>query len=185
MVQEQMQNARTRMQKAIEALRHELVTIRTGRASPGLVEHLRVEYYGTPTPLNQIATVSTPDARSILISPYDRTALSGIEKAILKSDLGITPSNDGTVIRLNIPPLTDDRRREIARHVRKRVEDARVGIRNIRRDAHEAVRKLEHDHAISKDDLHRVETDLQKLTDDEIKEVDRIGEEKEQEVLAV
>lgn len=185
MVQEQMQNARVRMQKAIESLRHDLAAVRTGRASPGLVEHLRVEYYGNPTPLNQLATISTPEARLIVIHPYDRTALGAIEKAILKSDLGLNPSNDGTVIRLAIPPLTEERRREIARHVRKRVEDARVAIRNIRRDVHEQVRKLEHDHEISRDDLHRTETDLQKLTDDQVKEVDGIGEEKEQEVLSV
>ena len=111
MVQEQLQDARTRMEKAVDSLRHELGTVRTGRASPGLVEHLRVDYYGSPTPLNQLATVSTPDARLIVIQPYDRGAMGAIEKSILKSDLGLTPANDGTVIRLSIPPLTEDRRR--------------------------------------------------------------------------
>lgn len=185
MVQEQIQDARTRMQKAVESLRHELGTVRTGRASPGLVEHLRIDYYGSPTPLNQLATISTPDARLIIIQPYDRGAMGSIEKSILKSDLGLTPTNDGTVIRLSIPPLTEDRRRELAKHVRKRVEEARVAVRNIRRDCHDHIRKLEHDHTISQDDLHRSETELQKLTDDQVKEVDKVGEAKEQDLLAI
>jgi len=185
MVQEQIQDAKGRMHKAMESLRAELTTVRGGRASPGLVEHLRVDYYGTPTPLNQLATISTPDARLIVIQPYDRGGLTAVEKAILKSDLGLTPSNDGTVIRLSIPPLTEDRRRDLAKHVRKRVEDARVAVRNVRRDCHEHIRKLEHDHTISQDELHRSETDLQKLTDEQIKEIDKIGEEKEQELLTV
>lgn len=173
------------MQKAVEALRHELATVRTGRASVGLVEHLRVDYYGTPTPLNQLATISVPDARLIVIQPYDRGGLGAIEKAILKSDLGLTPSNDGAVIRLSIPPLTEERRRDLVKHVRKRVEEARVAIRNIRRDVHDQMRKLEHEHEISQDELHRSENELQKLTDEKIKEVDRVGEEKEQELLSV
>lgn len=185
MVQEQINDARNRMRKAIEALKAELATVRGGRASTGLVDHLKVDYYGTPTALNQIATVATPDARLIVITPYDRGAMGAIEKAILKSDLGLTPSNDGTVIRLSIPPLTEDRRRELAKHVRKRVEEARVAVRNIRRDVHDQVRKMEHEHQISQDELHRTETELQKLTDEEIKEIDRIGEEKEKELLAV
>ncbi|MDO8617109.1 MAG: ribosome recycling factor [Dehalococcoidia bacterium] len=185
MVQEQIQDARTRMHKAIEALRHELATVRTGRASPGLVEHLKVEYYGTPTSLNQLATISAPDAKLIVIQPYDRAALGAVEKAILKSNLGLTPANDGAVIRLNIPPLTEDRRRELAKHVRQRVEDARVAVRNVRRDIHEHMRKMEHEHELSQDDLKRSETELQKLTDEQIKDVDRVGEEKEQELLAV
>jgi ribosome recycling factor len=184
MVQEQISDARTRMHKAIESLKGELATVRSGRASPGLVEHLRVDYYGTPTPLNQLATISAPDARLIVITPYDRGGLGAIEKAILKSDLGLTPSNDGAVVRLNIPPLTDDRRKELARHVSKRVEEARVAVRNVRRDIHDHMRKLEKEHTISQDELHRSETELQKLTDEQIKEVDRIGHEKEQELLA-
>jgi ribosome recycling factor len=149
------------------------------------VEHLRVDQYGAPTPLNQLATISTPDATLIVIRPYDRGAMASIEKAILKSDLGLTPTNDGTVIRLAIPPLTEDRRRDLAKHVRKRVEEARVAVRNVRRDIHDHLRKLEHDHSISQDDLHRSETELQKLTDGEIKEIDKIGETKEQELLTV
>jgi ribosome recycling factor len=185
MVQEQMSDAKTRMHKAVEALQHELLTVRTGRASPGLVEQLKVEYYGTPTPLLQLATISAPDAKLIVISPYDKSAIGAIEKAIQKSDLGLQPSNDGAVIRLNIPPLTEERRKELAKHVRKRVEEARVAVRNVRRDIHEHIRKLEHDHTISQDELHRSETELQKLTDDQIAQVDSLGTEKEQEILTV
>lgn len=185
MVQEQMSDAKTRMHKAVEALQHELLTVRTGRASPGLVEQLKVEYYGAPTPLLQLATISAPDAKLIVISPYDKTAIGAIEKAIQKSDLGLQPSNDGAVIRLNIPPLTEERRKELAKHVRKRVEEARVAVRNVRRDIHEHIRKLEHDHTISQDELHRSETELQKLTDDQIAQIDDLGTEKEQEILTV
>ena len=185
MVQEQITDAKSRMHRAVEALHAELATVRTGRASTGLVEHLKVDYYGTPTPLQQLATISTPDAKMILIQPYDRGALSAIEKAVQKSDLGLTPSNDGSVIRLSIPPLTEERRKELAKHVRKRVEDARVAVRNIRRDVHEHLRKIEHDHQISQDDLKRSETELQKLTDDQVKDIDRIGHDKEQEVMTV
>ncbi len=184
MVQEQISDAKTRMHKAVEALQVELSSVRTGRASPGLVEHLKVDYYGAPTPLMQLSTISAPDAKLIVITPYDKGALGAIEKAILKSDLGLTPSNDGTVVRLSIPPLTDERRKEMAKHVRKRVEEARVAVRNVRRDAHDHMRKTEHEHEISQDELHRAEGDLQKITDDQIKEVDKIGEEKEQELLA-
>jgi len=185
MVQEQIEDAKARMHKAVEALRQELGSIRSGRASAGLVDHLRVDYYGTPTPLNQLATISTPDARLIVIQPYDRGSMGAIEKSILRSDLGLTPANDGTVIRLSIPPLTEDRRKELAKHVRRRVEEARVAVRNVRRDCHDHIRKLEHDHTISQDDLHRSETELQKVTDEQIKEVDRVGEAKEQDLLAI
>ena len=184
MVQEQIGEAKTRMHKAVEALRVELTTVRTGRASPGLVEHLKVDYYGTPTPLMQLATISAPDAKLIVITPYDRGALSAVEKAILKSDLGITPSNDGAVIRLNVPPLTEDRRKEMVKHVHKRVEEARVAVRNVRRDIHDHMRRLEKEHTISQDELHRSETELQKATDEQIKEVDAVGHDKEQELLA-
>lgn len=185
MVQEQINDAKSRMHKAVEALQHELLTVRTGRASTGLVEHIKVEYYGTPTPLQQLATISTPDPKLIVITPYDKTALGSIEKAIQKSDLGLQPSNDGSVVRLAIPPLTEERRKELAKHIRKRVEEARVAVRNVRRDVHDHLRKLEHDHSISQDDLKRSETELQKLTDGQVSEVDAIGEEKEQEVLTV
>jgi ribosome recycling factor len=185
MIDDALLDATDRMEKALEALRRDLASVRTGRASPGLVEHLKVDYYGTPTPLNQLATISTPDARLITIQPWDRGSIGAIEKAILKSDIGLNPSNDGALIRLAIPQLTEERRRDIAKQVRKRAEDGRIAVRNIRRDAHEAIRRLEHDHEISQDDLHRAETELQKLTDDHIKEIDKVGHEKEEEVLAV
>jgi ribosome recycling factor len=185
MVQEQLKDAGARMQGAIEALRHELATVRTGRASVGLVEHLKVDYYGTATALNQLATITTPDPKLIMIQPYDRTALGDIEKAIQKSDIGLNPSNDGAVIRLAIPPLTEDRRKELAKQVRHRVEEARVAVRNVRRDVHDHLRKTEHEHNMSQDELHRAEQELQKLTDDHVTEIDRLGEEKEQEVLTV
>ena len=185
MIDDALLDATDRMEKALEALRRDLATVRTGRASPGLVEHLKVDYYGAATPLNQLATISTPDARLITIQPWDRGSIGAIEKAILKSDIGLNPSNDGALIRLAIPQLTEERRREIAKQVRKRAEDARIAVRNIRRDCHENIRRLEHDHEISQDDLHRAETELQKLTDDHIKEIDKVGHEKEEEVLAV
>lgn len=185
MIDDALLDATDRMEKAADALRRGLATIRTGRASPALVEHLRVDYYGTETPLNQLATISTPEARLIVIQPWDKASIGAVEKAILKSDIGLNPSNDGTVIRLAIPQLTEERRRDIAKQVRKRVEDARVAVRNIRRDCHDNIRRLEHEHEISQDDLHRAETDLQKLTDDHVKEIDKVGHEKEEEVLAV
>lgn len=185
MIDDSLLDAADRMEKAADALRRDLATIRTGRASSGLVEHLTVDYYGTATPLNQLATITTPEARLIVIQPWDRGSIGAVEKAILKSDIGLNPSSDGTVIRLAIPQLTEERRRDIAKQVRKRVEEARVAARNIRRDCHEQIRKLEHDHEISQDDLHRAENDLNKLTEDNIKEIDAIGHEKEEEVLAV
>lgn len=185
MIDDALLDATDRMEKAVDALRRDLATIRTGRASPALVEHLRVDYYGTETPLNQLATISTPEARLIVIQPWDKASIGAVEKAILKSDIGLNPSNDGTVIRLAIPQLTEERRRDIAKQVRKRVEEARVEVRNIRRDCHDQIRKLEHDHEISQDDLHRAETELQKLTDDQVKQIDKVGHEKEEEVLAV
>lgn len=181
----QLKDAEHRMAGAIEALEHELATVRTGRASGGLVENIKVDYYGTSTPMNQIANISVPDARLIVIQPYDRTVIGAVEKAILKSDLGLTPNNDGTVIRLQIPPLTEERRKELAKHVRARVEDARVAVRNVRRDVHDQIRKLEHDHEISQDDLHRAENELQKVTDEHIKLIDQVGADKEQELLTV
>ncbi len=185
MIDDELLDATDRMEKAVDALRRDLATIRTGRASPAIVEHLQVDYYGTPTPLNQLATISAPEARLIVIQPWDRGSIGTVEKAILKSDIGLNPSNDGTVIRLAIPQLTEERRRDIAKQVRKRVEDARVAVRNIRRDCHDHIRRLEHGHEISQDDLHRAETELQKLTDDQVKQIDKVGHEKEEEILAV
>ncbi len=185
MIDDVLLDATDRMDKALEALHRDLATVRTGRASPALVEHLKIDYYGTPTPLNQLATISTPEARLIMIQPWDRGSIGAVEKAILKSDLGLNPASDGTVIRLAIPQLTEERRRDIAKQIRKRTEEARIAARNIRRDCHDRIRHLEHDHQISEDDLHRSEKDLQEFTDDHIKEIDKIGHEKEEEVLAV
>lgn len=185
MIDDALAAAKGRMAKAVDALRRELATIRTGRASPALVENLRVDYYGVPTPLKQLATVSTPEARLITIQPWDRQSLAAIEKSIQRSDLGLNPTNDGTIIRLVIPQLSEDRRKELVRLVRKRVEEGRVAVRNIRRDAHEELRRLERDREISEDDRFRAEQELQKITDGFIEEIDKVGEEKETELLAV
>jgi ribosome recycling factor len=185
MIQESLAEAKGRMQKAVEALRHDLATIRTGRASAGLVENLKVDYYGVPTPLKQMATITIPEARLIVIQPWDRTAIASVEKAILRSELGITPSNDGSTIRLVLPQLTEERRQELARLVRKRVEESRVAVRNVRRDVHEELRHRQREHQISEDELRRAEQELQKLTDSIIAQVDKVGEEKEAELLAV
>lgn len=185
MIQESLAEAKGRMQKAAEVLRHHLATIRTGRASVGLVENLKVDYYGAPTPLKQLATITTPEARLIVIQPWDRAAIAAVEKAILRSELGITPSNDGNVIRLVMPQLTEERRQELARLVRKRVEEGRVAVRNVRRDVHEELRRLQREHQISEDELRRAEQELQKLTDSIIEKVDKVGEEKEGELLTL
>jgi ribosome recycling factor len=175
----------TKMGKAIEATKRDLATIRTGRASPAIVDHVKVDYYGVPTPLGQIATISVPEARLLLIQPWDRQALSSIEKAILKSDLGLNPANDGSVLRLRIPQLTEERRRELIKVVRKRVEEGRVALRNIRRSALEEIRELERKKEISQDEQKRAQERLQELTDSFIEEVDKVGRGKEEELLEV
>jgi ribosome recycling factor len=185
MIDDVFNDAKDRMTKAVDALRRELATIRTGRAHPGLVEHLRVDYYGVPTPLNQLATISVPDPRLLTIQPWDRQAMGAIEKAILKSDLSLTPANDGVIIRLSIPQLTEERRRELAKVVHKKVEEGRVEVRNIRRDGHEELRRLQREKLISEDDQFRGQEKLQKLTDEYVQQVERVGEEKEAELLAV
>jgi len=185
MIDDVFSDAKDRMTKAVDALRRELATIRTGRAHPGLVEHLRVDYYGVPTPLNQLATISVPDPRLLTIQPWDRQAMGAIEKAILKSDLSLTPTNDGVIIRLSIPQLTEERRRELAKVVHKKVEEGRVEVRNIRRDGHEELRRLQREKLISEDDQFRGQEKLQKLTDEYVQQVERVGEEKEAELLAV
>lgn len=185
MVDDILKDARTRMQKAAEALQRELATLRTGRASPALVEHLKVDYYGAPTPLKQLATIAVPEARLITIQPYDRSSIGAIEKAIQKSDLGLNPATDGTVIRLVLPQLTEERRRELVKVVHKKVEEGRVAVRNVRRDALEHLRKAMKDKEISEDEERRAQEQLQKTTDQFIGEVDRIGQEKERELLEV
>lgn len=174
-----------KMVKAVETLKNELAGIRTGRARPGLVEHLRVDYYGVPTPLNQIAGVSAPEARLLVIQPWDRQSLGSIEKAILKSDLGLNPASDGNVIRLAIPQLSEERRKELVRVVRRRVEEGRVALRNVRREALEQLRGSERNKEISEDERARASEQLQKLTDSFVAQVDQLGEDKEAELLEV
>ena len=175
----------TRMKGAIQALEDDLAGIRTGRASPALIERLQVEYYGTNTPLIQLASISVPEARQLLIRPFDVSSLKTIERAILASDLGLTPNNDGKSIRLNLPPLTEERRRELVKVVNHRVEEARVAARNIRRDAIRDLREFEQEKLISEDELEEGEEELQKITDRYIEEINSIGERKEKEIMEV
>lgn len=185
MIEGVLSEANSKMGKTIEALRRELATIRTGRANTALVDHISVDYYGTPMSLKEMATVSAPEAKLLLIQPWDRKALSSIEKAILKSDLGLNPTNDGNVIRIRIPQLSEERRRELVKAVHKRAEEARVALRNIRRNALEELRGLERNKDISEDERHRAQERLQQLIDSFIVEVDRIGKDKEAELLEV
>jgi ribosome recycling factor len=185
MIDETLKDAEHRMQSAVTALDRELNTVRTGRARPALVESLKVDYYGTPTPLNQMAQINAPEPRLITIQPWDKTQLGTIEKAILKSDLGLTPGNDGNIIRLVIPALTEDRRKELVKIVHKKVEDGRVAVRNVRRDALDHLRKAQHDKQISDDDERKAAERLQKITDKWVAEVDKHGQTKEQELLEV
>jgi ribosome recycling factor len=185
MVDDLMGDAERRMQKAVEALRQDISTIRTGRASSALVERITVDYYGTPTPINQLASISVPEARLLVIQPWDRKLLTDIEKAIQKSDLGINPNNDGQVIRLAIPPLNEERRREMVKTLHKKLDEHKVAIRNVRRDVHDRMRDREKKKEISEDELKRSTERLQKLTDRYIDEMDRVGKSKEQEILEV
>ncbi|MBM4464105.1 MAG: ribosome recycling factor [Chloroflexi bacterium] len=185
MIKDLLKETEDRMNKAVDALRDNLVTIRTGRASPALVERLPVEYYGTPTPLNQLATISVPEPRLLAIRPWDPSALADIERAILKSDLGLTPSNDGKIIRLTIPRLTEERRQELVKVVGRRVEEGKVAIRNIRRDAVEDLRELESEKLISEDEFYRAKDDIQEITDKFVARMDEIGRDKEQEILEI
>lgn len=183
MIIEVLAETEERMQKSIEALQADLRGIRTGRASPALVEKLRVEYYGTPTNLIELASISAPEPQLLTIRPWDSNALKDIERAILQSDLGLTPSNDGKLIRLVIPPLTEERRRELTKLVSRRVEEARVAVRNCRRDGLNDMRDLEKEKLISEDEFYTGKDDLQELTDKSIKQVDEIGQTKEQEIM--
>lgn len=185
MIKDIQQDAEERMAKAMDALRRDLNTIRTGRAAPSLLDRISVEYYGSPTPLNQIAGISAPDARTLMIQPWDRGSLGAIEKAIMKSDVGLQPNNDGTVIRLNIPQLTEDRRKQFVKQVHGMVEDAKVAVRNIRRDAVQHVHKLAGDKQISEDDERRGNQQLDELSKRFTDEADKIGKAKEQELLEV
>lgn len=173
------------MKKSVTALGHEFATVRTGRASGAIFEKVQVDYYGTPTPLMQIAGIGSPEPQLLVITPYDRSAIKEIEKAILASDLGLNPSNDGTVIRVPFPPLTEERRKELVKLCRHYAEEARVGVRNIRRDANERLKRSEKDGEISQDDLHRAEAEIQKLTDARIHDIDEALKRKEAEIMEV
>jgi ribosome recycling factor len=184
-IKEAVQDAERRMRSAIKSLQEDLAGIRTGRANPGLVEKLSVEYYGSPVPLIQLATISVPEPRQLLIKPFDAGSIKDIDRAIQSSDLGLTPINDGKVIRLNLPVLTEERRRELSKFVNNRLEEARVAVRNVRRDAIKDMREFEIEKLISKDDLKRGEEDIQKLTDRITEEITSIGTEKEKEIMEI
>jgi len=178
-------DAERRMKKAVEALRLDLAAIRTGRASSALVERIQVDYYGAPTPINQVAQISVPEARLIIIQPYERRLLADIEKAIQKSDLGVNPNNDGQVIRLNIPPLNEERRRDMVKMLHKKLDEHKVAVRNIRRDTQDKLQDREKKKEISEDELKRSKDRLQKLTDKYVDEMDKVGKTKEHEILEV
>ncbi|MCJ2145649.1 ribosome recycling factor [Bacillus paralicheniformis] len=180
-----MNETKERMEKAIGAYQRELATVRAGRANPSLLDKVTVEYYGAQTPLNQIASITVPEARMLLITPYDKTALGDIEKAIQKADLGITPSNDGNIIRITIPALTEERRKELAKLVKKYSEDAKVAVRNIRRDANDDLKKLEKNGEMTEDELRSSTEDVQKLTDEYVSKIDEITKDKEKEIMEV
>jgi ribosome recycling factor len=183
MLKEVYKETEGRMKGAIQVLEDDLAGIRTGRAHPALIEKLPVEYYGVSTPLIQLATISVPEPRSLLIRPFDATSLKAIERGILASDLGLTPNNDGKAIRLNLPPLTEQRRRDLVKVVHNRVEEARVSARNVRRDSMKDLREFEQEKMISEDERKKGEEELQKLTDRYIEEINQIGERKEKEIL--
>ena len=183
MIQETYQEARDRMTKSIAALKSELKRIRTGRASSSLLDGIKVDYYGTPTPVHQMATVAIPESRLITIQPWDATAIKDIEKAILKSDLGLTPSNDGKLIRIAIPPLTEQRRKELVKVIHKTSEEYKVAVRNIRRDSNELIKGFKKDGDISEDDAFKAQDEIQKITDEHIKQIDDIYKAKEKEIL--
>jgi len=185
MIKDALKEAEAKMRSSLQSLEDDLAGIRTGRATPALVERLSVEYYGAPTPLQQLATFSVPEPRQILIKPFDASSIKEIERAIQSSDLGLTPSNDGKSIRLTLPPLTQDRRQELVRVVNARVEEGRISVRNVRRDTIKDLREFEQEKMISEDDLERAEEDIQKLTDKYIDEMNAVGKHKEEEILEV
>jgi len=178
-------NIEQKMRKSIEILQRELGTIRTGHASPSLIEHIKVDYAGVPTPLNQIASISAPEASLLVIQPWDRGSTNSIEKAVLKSDLGLNPTNDGHVIRINIPPLTEERRQELIKVVRRRVEEGRIAIRNLRREAMDELKAAEKNKDISQDEHKRLQNQIQKLTDSFMSDIEEIARNKEVEVMQV
>jgi len=185
MLNDVFEDARDRMGKVLEDLRSEYKRVRTGRASVSLVESIRADYYGTSTPLNQLATLTIPDPRTIVIQPWDQSAVGDVEKAILKSELGLTPMNDGKIVRINVPPLTQERRRELVKVIKKMAEDHKVAVRNIRRDANEMIKDLKKEKEISEDDQFRGQEEIQKITDDFIQKLDEEYAGKEKEVLEI
>jgi len=185
MTEDVLKDAEERMKKAIEALRRDLLSIRTGRATPALIDRLPVEYYGTPTPLNQLAQISAPEPRLLVVQPYDKSAFSLIEKALQKSEQGFNPSNDGRLIRIPIPPLTEERRRDMVKLVKHKVEECRVAIRNVRRDALHDLKELESEKMISEDDQKRADAKMEELVHKYIREAEHVGDAKEAEVLEV
>ena len=185
MSEQTLYNIEQKMHRSVEALQKELATIRTGRASPGLVEHIRVEYAGSSLPLNQLAGINVPGPNLLVIQPWDRGSIVDIEKAILMSDLGLNPTNDGRVIRVNIPPLTEERRQELIKVVRRRVEEGKVAIRNLRREAMDELKAQEKNKEISQDEHKRTQSQLQKVTDGFIAEIDRVGQDKERDIMEV
>jgi ribosome recycling factor len=185
LIKDILKDAEARMHQSTAVLKGDLAAIRTGRANPALIEKLQVEYYGAETPLMQLASISVPEPRSLLIKPFDPTTVKGIEKAILASDLGLTPNSDGRQIRLNLPPLNEERRRELVKHVHARLEETRIAIRNIRRDAIKDMKEAESEKLATTDDLRRGEDDLQKLTEKLMEEVEALGRAKEREIMEV
>ena len=185
MIGETLKTAEEKMHATIAGFKKDLATIRTGRASPAIVEHVRVEYAGVPTPLNQLASISAPEARLLVIQPWDRSSIHNIEKAVLKSDLGLNPSNDGNVIRINIPELSEERRQELIKVVRKRVEERKIAARNLRHEAMNELKKLEKDKEISQDEYKRALAQLQELTDSFVLDIEKVGRDKEAELLEV
>ena len=185
MIDDLLKEAGVRMAKSIDATRHEFATVRTGRASPHLLDRVNVDYYGTSTPLKQLANVSATEARMLTITPYDKSAIKQMEKAIMESDLGLTPSNDGNVIRLTIPELTEERRKELVKVVRGIAEEGRVAVRNIRRDCMHDLRELKQAGEVGRDDEHRAEEELQKLTDSRVKDIEGLLRGKEEEILEI
>ncbi len=185
LIDEMLEDASERMSKSVETAQHEFSTVRTGRASPSLLDRVVVDYYGAMTPLNQLSTVSATEARLLTVQPYDKSSIKAIEKAINESDVGLTPSNDGNVVRLVVPELTEERRRELVKVVRNLAEEGRVAIRNVRRDTMQHLRELKAEGEASSDDEHRAEVELQKLTDGRIGELDTVLKVREEEILAV
>ncbi len=184
-MQSVLNDCKERMQKAMDSLERDLAKLRTGRASTTLVDDIRVDYYGTPTPLNQIASVSVPDSRTITIQPWDKGAFGEIEKAIQKSDLGLNPVNDGVLIRISMPALTEERRKELVKVAKKYSEDAKVAVRNVRREANDTLKKMKNDKDLSEDEMHKGQDDVQKLTDDFVAKADDIAKAKEEEILEI